>query len=214
MTKSAKATREARGPVRANNQRADSMLSAALDLFSQRDYTAVTIGDIARAAGVTHSLIYYYYPSKEALFDAAIQNSIRAAVDNYEALKIRHSDPVDLINDWFDNNIQLSSTLRKLVKILFDYSGPQDRTPSTRSAVLDFYRHERSTIEIAVQQGIEKGLFRPVDPKQVAAFVSTHIDGVFFGSMMRDDVDIDSGIQELKTQLWQQLGYHRGSKTK
>ena len=43
--------------------RADELMSAALDLFAERDFASVTIKDSAHAIGVNTALIYYYFES-------------------------------------------------------------------------------------------------------------------------------------------------------
>jgi len=44
------------------------IVDAAAQLFMQRGYTAVSITDIIRAAGVTKPTLYYYFADKEELF--------------------------------------------------------------------------------------------------------------------------------------------------
>ena len=39
-------------------------MSAAIDLFIERDYSEVTIQDITARAGVTPSLVYYHFKNK------------------------------------------------------------------------------------------------------------------------------------------------------
>lgn len=48
---------------------------AALRVFSQKGYTAATMDEIAAAAGLSKAGVYFYYPSKEDLFKAALENS-------------------------------------------------------------------------------------------------------------------------------------------
>jgi len=57
-------------------KREQAILQAALDIFSQKGFTAATIPDIARAAGVAVGTIYIYYPNKRELFIAVIRNYI------------------------------------------------------------------------------------------------------------------------------------------
>ena len=79
--------------------RRQEILSAALNLFSMRDYSAITIKDIAQLAGVNTSLLYYYYDDKEALFRAALEEAVGAAMRNYDGVASKHSEPVDLIKE-------------------------------------------------------------------------------------------------------------------
>ena len=49
------------------------ILAAALDLFQERGFAETTMRDIARNAGVATGAAYYYFPSKEHLFLAVLQ---------------------------------------------------------------------------------------------------------------------------------------------
>ncbi len=48
----------------------EQILDAAIDLFSQKGYDAVSIRDIARAVGIRESSIYNHYKGKEAIMDS------------------------------------------------------------------------------------------------------------------------------------------------
>lgn len=193
-------------------ERAESLMAAAIDLFTERDYAAVTIQDITRRAGVTHSLVYYHFKNKEELFTKAVTNLIETTIRGYQESRKHHHDPVDLIEDWFENNIRLSQNLRKLVKIMFDYAGPRKGSPSVSKAIKDFYREEHKILTANVEQGIAKGIFKDVDAARVASFVSTHIDGIFYDSFIRNDDDIARAMMDLKWVLWTMLEYREGTR--
>jgi AcrR family transcriptional regulator len=52
------------------------ILLAARRLFAQRDIPAVSIRDIAEAAGVSHGLVQQYFGTREQMIAAIIQNEI------------------------------------------------------------------------------------------------------------------------------------------
>ncbi len=52
--------------------RKQEIFDAALKLFGEKGYEKTTIADIAKAMGVAQGLCYRYFPSKEILFDSAI----------------------------------------------------------------------------------------------------------------------------------------------
>ena len=60
------------------NRTAERTLGAALDAFGTRGYGATSLDDLARELGIRKQTILYWYPSKEALLDAAID---RVAVE-------------------------------------------------------------------------------------------------------------------------------------
>ena len=188
-------------------ERITSLMAAAIDLFSERDYSSVSISDIARHAGVTHSLVYYHFNNKDDLFNKSVANLIETTLTSYQELGDRHGNPVELIEDWFSNNLKLSRNLRRLVKIMFDYSGPRRGSPSVDKAISKFYQQELKVIAENVRIGVEQGIFDNVDPDRVAAFVSRHIDGIFYDSFIRIDDDMNRAMGDLKWVLWSLLRY-------
>src|SRR5581483_1784727 len=53
--------------------RKEQILDAAMRVFAQKGFTRATNKDIAREAGITPGLIYYYFESKEAVLNAIIE---------------------------------------------------------------------------------------------------------------------------------------------
>ncbi|ODN31012.1 TetR/AcrR family transcriptional regulator [Fervidobacterium thailandense] len=51
------------------NETRKRIIEAARKLFSEKGFEGVSMEDIAQASGVRKSLIYYYFPSKEVLFE-------------------------------------------------------------------------------------------------------------------------------------------------
>jgi AcrR family transcriptional regulator len=67
----------------------EAILDAAQELFAQRGYTAVTIREIAAAAGVSHALVHRYLGAKEDVYRAMLVRSeteIRDAAPNEDDL--------------------------------------------------------------------------------------------------------------------------------
>ena len=191
----------------ATKSRAIELTATALDLFAERDFASVTIKDIAKACGVNTALIYYYFANKEDLFRATIKNAIAVALENYTNLRKRHDDPVDLINDWFDTNLELSGSIRKLVKVMLDYSGSRIRVSSIDREVNNFYDVEHSILSDSIRRGIDQGIFHAVDPDRLALFVSTHLDGIMVAAMIREDFNLQTAMADLREILWLHLGY-------
>lgn len=54
-------------------ERKQEILDMAIKLFNEKGYEKTSIADIASAIGVAQGLCYRYFPSKETLFDCAIE---------------------------------------------------------------------------------------------------------------------------------------------
>jgi AcrR family transcriptional regulator len=62
------------GTTRANRT-AERIVAAAIAAFGTRGYGATSLDDLARELGVRKQTILYWYPSKEALLDAAVDRT-------------------------------------------------------------------------------------------------------------------------------------------
>jgi AcrR family transcriptional regulator len=73
----------------------DTMLNVAADTFAQMGYPSATMAEIARRCGVSKSLLYHYYDSKDAmLYDMlhSYMSKLRELVDSVSPLKLAAKD--------------------------------------------------------------------------------------------------------------------------
>ena len=76
------------------------ILDTALKLFGENGYEKTSITDIAKAIGVAQGLCYRYFPSKEALFDSAIEQYADVLVEQFVgAEKDNHKTLRQIIED-------------------------------------------------------------------------------------------------------------------
>ncbi len=194
-------------PERNPSVRAERLTEAALDLFAERGFAAVTIKDITAEIGVNPALIYYYFDGKEDLFRATIEQAVSKALRNYTQLRTKHDNPVARIDAWFTNNLQLSGPLRKLVKIMLDYTGSPMRFPGIDATIQEFYAFECKILAESIRAGVDSGIFKSqIASDRLAQFVSTHLDGLMVASVIRADFDLEVAMNDLKTILWSYLG--------
>jgi AcrR family transcriptional regulator len=207
-TKARKPSQKAGSPKEGLARRQE-ILSAALNLFSSRDYSTITIKEIAQLAGVNTSLLYYYFEDKEALFRAALEEAVGTAMRNYDEVASKHSEPVDLIDDWFQMHVVLAEDIRRLVKILMDYSGSPSQTRVLDDVVRKFYDVEIQILTKAIRRGQRAGLFNAVSPQAAAAFASTHLDGIMVRSVIQPQLDIAGAVDTLREAFWAYVGYKK-----
>lgn len=189
--------------------RSEVVLEAALKLFSEEEYKEVTVQRIAEIIGTTHSLIYYYYKSKENLFHSALLHALDSVIAEYSAIKSTHTDPVERLQAWFTINTDQAHLLKRLVRIMFAHSSSRRQSsPDFVSEIIrDFYALEESILVEAISAGADAGVFSCTSPQATASFISKHLDGIFFGAMVRKDTDIATAMRELKEMTWVILDY-------
>lgn len=58
------------------DERREKIVFAALKVFARNGFAGTKISDIAREAQSSHGLIYYYFNSKEQIYDELLKNAI------------------------------------------------------------------------------------------------------------------------------------------
>jgi AcrR family transcriptional regulator len=194
--------------------RADSLLEAALKCFAEEDYRKVTIPLVAKKLGVAHSLIYYYFKSKDILYQSSVLHALDRLMTNYGAVLTRHDSPVERLDAYLDLNVEMSETLRSVVRIMFVNVGhADDGGPKfIDSFVEDFYETEKKILADCIRKGIAAGQFACPDPDEMAAFISRNIDGIYFGSFMPNGAPIPDAMKTLKAVVWRLLHYAGGTR--
>ena len=76
-----------------NPNRREAILSAALEEFSARGFSAARLDDVASRAGVAKGTIYLYFRDKELLFEELIRDVLSPVVGAIE-LALHHDGPV------------------------------------------------------------------------------------------------------------------------
>ena len=74
--------------------RRESVLAAALAEFTERGYSAATMGSIARRAGMSTSSVYYHFPSKDTIL-LELLGRAAATLQGVLAVTARPSDRAD-----------------------------------------------------------------------------------------------------------------------
>lgn len=59
--------------VKDPDERKQEIVEAAIRVFARNGYEKTTISDIAKEMGISQGLCYRYFPSKEAMYDAGIE---------------------------------------------------------------------------------------------------------------------------------------------
>tara|TARA_R110002073_G_scaffold34699_1_gene102511 strand:+ start:118 stop:699 length:582 start_codon:yes stop_codon:yes gene_type:complete len=85
------------------------LLGIAAELFAERGFSAVSMREISRSAGITQAAIYHHFINKEALYVAAVEYLYEGQATELVSLASQQEDP----------EAQLAVTVSSLLK-LFD----------------------------------------------------------------------------------------------
>jgi AcrR family transcriptional regulator len=88
---------------RRKEARPAEIILSAMRLWSGRGFAATRLEDVAAGAGIAKGTIYRYFPSKEALFEAALQARIVATMDRARDMAQGFDGPAEaMLTRFFD----------------------------------------------------------------------------------------------------------------
>ena len=164
--------RPRRDGSKSGNQR-EEIATAAIQLFSRQGYAQTTLSEIARAAGLDQSSIYYWFSGKDDI--------LRHLVDeNRSSLLV--ATGIGSFPD--DKPAQLFTVLHEDVMMLcrlpFDFYVLEEAAgsqPDNFREFLDYYHDLRKRIASIIREGISDGSFIPCDAEAEAGLMLAMNEG-------------------------------------
>lgn len=149
------------------------ILHAAISVFAEKGPHGARMEDIGAAAEINKAMVYYYYSSKENLFQEAVNLVISRIyseiVTGMKETAAETRDPVLMLERFVRLHFAAYSKSREWSTLLMDVL--KNRPEYLRTAFLNAFNKENiqmnSMIEEAFRRGVEQGLFRDIDFKQV-----------------------------------------------
>ncbi len=188
--------------AREKEERRDSILSAARDVFYEKGFHRVKVDDVARRAEVSKGTVYLYFESKESLLAHLLLEDLEALVAALEAAFAP------------GEALPAEARLRRLAQAYLDFfqANPHsfrllmafDRGHFQESVSADLYQHILMTslrgltwLVRTIQQGMDEGAFAPGEARQAAGATWAALNGVLvlLGHPLRRELlaaDLDS----------------------
>lgn len=169
------------------------IIHAAIKIFSEKGMVKAKMADIAIVAGIGKGTIYEYFRSKEEIFAAGFQMFFQGMQDDIEAALQSTTDPVEqlklLINHSFKGFLHHGSDLA-MIMMDFWAEGIRNKDDKILNAInlKQIYHEFRVMIQSILNNGIEQGVFRPVDTHNVASLFIGALDGVMLQWIMDQNV--------------------------
>ena len=161
---------------RRKEDRPGEILSAALNSFSIKGFSATKLDDVAKQAGVSKGTLYLYFENKEALLIAVVNEFVLPQIAKAEKEAKQNDGPIKdlmakLLEQWRIN--VLETELSGIPKIIV---AEASNFPELASFYLEnVIKRSRTMISDLIRLGISRGEFSQCDTEFAARTFLTHI---------------------------------------
>ncbi|KAF5090483.1 Bacterial regulatory protein, tetR family [anaerobic digester metagenome] len=181
---------------RMRETRKEKIRTAALSQFVKQGLFATRIQDIAVEAGIAQGLLYHYYGSKEEIYVDLINDALDKTIEASYSVRDMEADPGEKIRfalerlvETIENSQTFLDTCRLITQATNSTAIPQ--------GAQDLIREKRNVpylvIEKIIAAGQEEGTIVAGDPKMLAIFFWTSINGlaIYYSTNNNREVKLD-----------------------
>ena len=160
----------------------EKIVQAAITTFSKYGYDKTRMDDIAESANLGKGTLYLYFKSKEELFYAISENSIKELKEQLSKLFSKKEDLVHDAEKFYD---QYRNLIHDSEKVSFEMIAESSRNPKLRKAL---YEQRMKVYDIVIdylRRQIKKGFFRKdMDVNAIASGLVALYDGLTISKLL------------------------------
>jgi AcrR family transcriptional regulator len=188
--------------------RSTELLEAARRVFGEKGFHGATVDDIAEAAGVAKGTLYLYYPSKHAVYWAALRHGIVALLEELDRSMSRESTVEAKIRAYIRTKMLYFEKHRDFFRIYFSEFGHALSHPAEVGKDFhDLYLRQTKLLSPVVAEGVRRKVLRDVPPKVTAEAIADVTRGAITRRLVGSSRgDIQQDIDFIFGLVWKGMG--------
>lgn len=159
-------------------QRRLQIIEAAIPLFAVKGFDATSVSEVAKAAGMSHGTVFLYFPTKEALFQAAVMEPLDQMEEQHRGIVLGGGSPLERIRRMVREQIDTFAHWDSYVRLVHNVLGQKDRFPDLLPAIYGFTARYAAILEPVITEGQQLGELGPGDPRGIAYAYFAYLNGV------------------------------------
>jgi AcrR family transcriptional regulator len=141
------------------------LLAAAERVLAEKGLHETKISDIAAAADVGVGTFYLHFPTKDALFDAVVEDTMRRFKATIDAARESVDDPIGKMRAANAAFCRFACDNREVFRIVFGHAAAYNEVIRRAQALF------AADVEESYREGVAKGVFAALPPALVAQAV-------------------------------------------
>jgi AcrR family transcriptional regulator len=162
--------------------RREEILSATTGLLDRIGLANTRVADVAEELGVSPSLVFYHFGTKDALVAEAFAHAVEHDLGGLDDATSKGTDPVDRLR----RVLRLYGPTGSATgwRIWIDAWALAQREPTIRTVLRRLDRRWSRALRAVVDEGVEAGVFSCPDPAAAVTRVSALLDGLSVATLV------------------------------
>lgn len=160
------------------SETSSKLMEAATLLFAAKGYAAVSIRELAEAAGTNSALISYHFGNKEGLYRAVLEKHFQELTRQMGILRKKNLSPLETISGFAGIVVNLHQTRPQLLRLVnSEFITP---TACFEQVIKKYIEQNFRFLSAAIREGIRLKQFREdINPAYAAVALASLINFYF-----------------------------------
>lgn len=159
-------------------EKKQKIVQAALAVFARKGINNTKMVDIAEAGGIGKGTIYDYFRSKDEIFLEAFNHFNDLMKGEIGKRMFLLTDPEKKLTTFIETSFELWLSFADFAEVMFDFWAEGIRERHEHIDLKAIYNEYGAYLAAILDEGIQKGIFRKMNSRMVAAFIVASMDGL------------------------------------
>ena len=162
----------------ASELRRNQILDAAMSVFARLGFEHARMDDIVEASGLSKGALYWYFKSKEEIITGILRRLFTTDIEQLRDLLEAEGTVSERLLLLTRFRVAGLKRLADLLPILVEFYAVMVRQNWVREFISGYFGSFRELLVDLIQQGIDRGEFRPVSTVETAVTLSAIYEGL------------------------------------
>ncbi|GAB4212511.1 MAG: TetR family transcriptional regulator [Roseiflexaceae bacterium] len=159
-------------------ERIPQIIQAAMAVFARSGFAQTRMEDIAQEAGLSKATLYLYFPSKDDMIVAILQNFFDHGFSELSTLLAADGPVAERLAGWARQRAQEMQGQAAFLGIGFEFYAVAARQEATRLVLQRYYRQYVAGLAALIEQGQQRGELRAASPHDLAVALAGSLEGL------------------------------------
>jgi AcrR family transcriptional regulator len=177
-----------------------TIAQAAKAVFAEWGYQQATLEEIAQRAGMSKATIYLYFKNKDALFLQVVEELVNAATAASAEEAASPKPPLERLKSIVAGQMAFYEHEREFFRIYLHEKQGLEVVPKDphKRALQEMYLQRVQTLAGVLQEGMDVGILRPMDPQRLAFFLQEMISTVLVHRILdQTNTSVETDVEQL-----------------
>jgi AcrR family transcriptional regulator len=174
-----------------SEERRGQIIEAALARFTRHGYANTTMDHIAAESGLSKGAIYWYFESKDDLFQAAANSVMEELVERSMAAMMGCQTATEQLRVGARCLVDLCRDIESYFGLIIEFWTQSERRDEATAFWSDMIRQYHLAVEAIFEAGVQAGEFKPVDTEALSWMIMAAYDGLAAYHMMMPEIDME-----------------------